>query len=412
MNEYQSATFKYSGATRILTENQIRQVEQYGKFDGMEVDEKNKQIKSIRYDLLKTKGFYQLRNVVSGIQDVFNVYMFVGDASSPRSLYKINNGDDSEADVNVSDSLFLANDTMLFKNEKGDVGSCNLNSVYLPESVQNYIAALVKENQRPAYWNKWEMLFNTNLVYHANKTLPEEASSVNQSEDGKGIVSLFGGFNNPYEQTTIVYAQRRNYTQFNAYWNEASGSNNKHLYMILGLPSCMTWNGTAKKNTWRDKWSTSNQREKLFSCIKSGISELGRDDWLPEGTTTWMEVVYNYAHSDSLTETEDGYSIKVTVPGEEGDEELNVILSKDSAEWIDKHLCPCDMWNDMERAKQGKMTKYSLDEESIELFPMVLKPEGEEIYKFYDMTILRLCSSEALNPRIISVEKTSIVERT
>ena len=170
INEYQNATFKYSGATRILTENQIRQVEQYGKFDGMEVDEKNKQIKSIRYDLLKTRGFYQLRNVVSGIQDIFNVYMFVGDASSPRSLYKINNGDDAEADVNVSDSLFLANDTMLFKNEKGDVGSCNLNSVYLPESVQDDIEEIfnnqkINESQRPAYWNKWEMWFNTNLVY-------------------------------------------------------------------------------------------------------------------------------------------------------------------------------------------------------------------------------------------------------
>ena len=130
------------------------------------------------------------------------------------------------------------------------------------------------------------MLFNTNLVYHANKTL-SEASSVNQSEDGKGIVSLFGGFNNPYEQTTIVYAQRRNYTQFNAYLNEANGSNNKHLYMILGLPSCMTWNRTAKKNTWRMKWSTTSNKSALFNEIKNGIPELFDSPELPEGTT-WM----------------------------------------------------------------------------------------------------------------------------
>ena len=85
----------------------MHQVEYDGVFDGMVVDEKNKQIKSIRYDLMKTKGFYQLRNVVSGIQDIFNVYMFVGDASSPSALYATNNETEDGGEVEA-DALFLA----------------------------------------------------------------------------------------------------------------------------------------------------------------------------------------------------------------------------------------------------------------------------------------------------------------
>ena len=128
----------------------MRQVEYDGVFDGMEVDEKTKNIKSIRYDLLKTKGFYQLRNVVSGIQDIFNVYMFVGDASAPRALYATNNETEDGGEVEA-DALFFANDTMLFHNESGDVGSCNLNSVYLPETIQERIEDIYTEQKGGKY---------------------------------------------------------------------------------------------------------------------------------------------------------------------------------------------------------------------------------------------------------------------
>jgi hypothetical protein len=66
---------------------------------------------------------------------------------------------------------------------------------------------------------------------------------VDAEEDGTGIVSLFGGFNNPYEQTTIIYANRRNYTSFrnDKDWNNAHTDENDKCHLILGLPACRKW---------------------------------------------------------------------------------------------------------------------------------------------------------------------------
>lgn len=52
--------------------------------------------------------------------------------------------------------------------------------------------------------------------------------------------------------------------------------------------------------------------------------------------------------------------------------------------WIDKHLCPWPLWTDADRRKEGKqfrkISRYTLDEQNMELVPMVLVDEYNSEY--------------------------------
>jgi hypothetical protein len=61
------------------------------------------------------------------------------------------------------------------------------------------------------------------------------------------------------------------------------------------------------------------------------------------------------------------------------------------------------MWDSETRRAEGKMTMYTLNEDSIELFPIVFDDDGK-IAKYYDMTINLLGSSEGVNPRVSYVK--------
>lgn len=93
-------------------------------------------------------------------------------------------------------------------------------------------------------------------MFHANRHIDkEEVDQVDNEEDGTGIVSLFGGFNNPYEQTTIIYANRRNYTSFinDRDWNAVREDETDKCHLILGLPAGRAWRQKPSPDSWREE---------------------------------------------------------------------------------------------------------------------------------------------------------------
>lgn len=59
--------------------------------------------------------------------------------------------------------------------------------------------------------------------------------------------------------------------------------------------------------------------------------------------------------------------------------DVTVTIPAEGCKWIDKHLCPWPLWADADRRKEGKqyrkISRYTLDEQNMELVPMVLVDE-------------------------------------
>ena len=67
---------------------------------------------------------------------------------------------------------------------------------------------------------------------------------------------------------------------------------------------------------------------------------------------------------------------------ESDDTVTTVTIPAEGCKWIDKHLCPWPLWNDADRRKEGKqyrkISRYTLDEQNMEIVPMVLVDKYNE----------------------------------
>ena len=73
----------WDGMKKILTEEQVDTLISTKKFPGIEYDGKTK---ALNQDYAQTLGFYELRNVVSSMQDPVNTYVFATNADAPTPV--------------------------------------------------------------------------------------------------------------------------------------------------------------------------------------------------------------------------------------------------------------------------------------------------------------------------------------
>ena len=194
--------------TEVLTEEQMQQLKTNSVIDGMTIDSNQKTLKSCAYHVLKTIGFYKLRNVVASLDVPFNVYTFVSDANAPRPLFTANNS------IELPDSMYMDNDDdFLFDLSKsGAWGGSNLGSVKLPSNMSQTIQVADPT---------WNTVKTASIVHHSKKTPVN--SGVMDASSAVRISNVFGDLTSPYEKTAIVYAKRPSLDSSKTYWKGYSG---------------------------------------------------------------------------------------------------------------------------------------------------------------------------------------------
>lgn len=174
-------------------------------------------LKSYKYWVPKTVGFYQLRNTFAKLDEPFNTYMFVSDANAPVPVYDIDTSDkddawweDKDNALSVANSLFLGQDYMLFKEIKnveiqGDFGKAL------------YKCWNGREFGDRSKFITWRDLLRSNLGWHFGNIAYSKIASdakLRQPSSGHDICAVFQSLNNPYTNTNIVLATRSNYANF------------------------------------------------------------------------------------------------------------------------------------------------------------------------------------------------------
>lgn len=221
---------------------------------------------SCNYSVPRTVGFYQLRNTMARVSDSFNTYMFVSDANAPVPLYdvesEINWWNDESKSLEVSNSLFLYADSLLF-NQIGEV------KLPFDEIGKTFYKCLKGKAWKGSSdnWNSkqgitWKNVLESNLSYHyLNKSAEDElkSNSLQQLNDegAMNMYAVFQGLRNPYQNTNIILATRKDYEDFanaKGTWKASNKKKNSgidisgktgYLFM-MGLPCCHTGKGKRK----------------------------------------------------------------------------------------------------------------------------------------------------------------------
>ena len=343
--------------------------------------------KSYDYSCPKTIGFYQLNRTMRKIGNVVNTYVMVGNANAPTPLYDVDTStwtdDDwsnSENLKKVADSLYLNNDNELFN---------DIDAFPLPESIQSIINTdypFMKASKDAAYgWDNtrkkwiWKTLRVMNQAYHLSKT---------KNDDYLGIRTVLG-YVSPYKTTNIVFGKREGWADLAKAWTDYKDSGyivketssgdqlTKYLY-ILAVP----FSGNAEAPGWRTAWSdwgsdpkktadgeTYAQKFKnhiVNKIIKPKVFGLNESDPLP---AYWVEQIHLYSTTG------------VDVPSEHLDEWTP--LSEQGKQWIDNHLCHMSQWGSAARRSEGKVCKFTLNENSVELIGVtIVQNRGESGTEF------------------------------
>lgn len=169
------------------------------------------------------------------------------------------------------------------------------------------------------------------------------------------------------------------------------------------MPACHT--GAKKdsesyvENSWRacldGKVKEGSKKVKLHKFM---ADEICRHVWTDVGLeipANWTRQVAEYVHDGT------------PITGIKDEVEINADMG-----WLDKHVCPWDHWNSesisRNRLAYGKMCKYNLDEQNLELLAFTLyekwntEPDPDVLdsvgisEKFKDLLITRLTSSESM----------------
>ena len=234
--------FKGMNVTQLLTNSQIRSLEETTRFNGIDYtstyknnDWVNNKFNTCKYYVPKTVGYYQLRNTYCNVTEPFNTYMFVSDANAPTPLYDVavdkENPDDwwnvPENAKKVSDSLFLYSDFNFFN----DIGSLKVRKDI---GVKFYNMTHTNEwDDSKADWKTsaqfpcWKDILNSNVGYYWDnaivnkvKDLGMEAISAGSIDDsgidaaGAYVQTVFQSLRNPYTNTNLVLATRNGYSGF------------------------------------------------------------------------------------------------------------------------------------------------------------------------------------------------------
>ena len=137
----------------------------------------------------------------------------------------------------------------------------------------------------------------------------------------------------------------------------------------MGLEACHKGDGNSKPGNAYDDWRNTYYEEdsKVTKTFKKCIVDLIYDNVYGTDSigiiTNGITNIWNYA--------------KGINPGND--------IPDNGKVWIDKHLCPYELWNDPERRKNGKFCKYTGTEENIEHFAIIInnrKLESTKIKKY------------------------------
>ena len=203
--------------TKILTQYQMDYSESHeGKFRGVEYRRVNdKKITSTGFYSwgANTFGFFQLRNTLCTTQlNPVNTYLFVSDANAPRPLYDV--PDNATVDEKAK-SMYLCGNSELMD---------DIEETPLPEHINSKLLEYLNPTESN-YWVSngnggsftWKTLSYSNNVYHRKRE--GKTSDYTMYND---IEAVFGGLENPYCKTTMVFGERSGWSSLTKQYNDGS----------------------------------------------------------------------------------------------------------------------------------------------------------------------------------------------
>jgi hypothetical protein len=366
------------------------------------------------------------------VTEPFNTYLFVSDANAPIPLYNVEipsnqqttwwNVEDNAK--KVANSLYLWHNSLLFR----DIGKLKLpydigNAFYRCKNDNPNATIQPNDPDFPTYND----LMKSNFAYHRanNSEYPQDGNSHElQRIDGNKaavIAAVFQGLTNPYTNTNMVLATRKNYSAFSAskwnttHKNKTEKDDSGNYYFMLGLPPCHTgWRSGDKYTGWRKIYDSKTKAEFQYYLMNlvlenvfgitppssgmtsqpagleyQAISEIW--NYAKNGTKGSSNHILNYKGVSSTDPaggvvTIDGNAIlpnefdAVTFEGNKYKYNINGGWSSFGEndgeaigyDWIDKHLCPWYLWTENERRLSGKFCSGNCTEQSMEHIAIIL----------------------------------------
>ena len=371
------------------------------------------------YSAFNTLGFYYLNNSFSTqVKDSVNIYLMVSDANAPKKITELEVDDGIYDYLTTDDAVARASRTVCMYNDEDLFDeSTPLGKMVIPDSLTRIILGTSYEEGTSTY--TMSQLMESNRNFWGKSELTVDTKNMTMSLDTSKLVKNIFGFRNPYINTTIVLGQRSGWKDFakKEPWKtmlsttetdnsfvvntktETDGSTTiiKKYYFFLGLPCGYTGNKDSSESRcdWRVGYKTTDTNGKKMKLLEGHIKKSVWPDiqsridsynnlkkqWedygnlseeekettpppteplppvAPDFPKKWMWIVRNYAEFQETCTTVE--------------EPLFAPLTPDAMNWIDRHLCPMNQWKSKWRRnspKLGKMGKYTLTEDSIELF--------------------------------------------
>ena len=208
--------------------------------------------------------------------------------------------------------------------------------------------------------------------------------------DAKKLNVIFG-LENPYDRINIVFSYRSKFSDLGKEdgWNLKTAAKNKYLGwnpstctfskkpndvivtyypFLLGIPT-----DCEVMTAWTNKGSKWNELK------IDGKVVVGANATFTSGLLAWIK--YNIGWGDSVPANDEGeknsWIKKLWLYTLTGNDPTNAISAAGKA-WLDKHICPWGVRGQAARKNAGKMCRYTLTQENMELFGLMFYSQLED----------------------------------